>query len=107
MCVALVDSIQNEALTVLRNGHRPAKLALDLLLQPGQTMSDRINSLQIVRRNARHLMDLINDILDISKIEAEKMTVEKIPADVARILVEVVSTLRSRAVSGAGPPAGA
>jgi len=71
----------------------------DLLLQPGQTMSDRVNSLQIVRRNARHLMDLINDILDISKIEAEKMTVEKIPTDAARVVVEVVSTLRSKALS--------
>jgi signal transduction histidine kinase/CheY-like chemotaxis protein len=70
----------------------------DLLLQPEQTMSDRINSLQVVRRNARHLMDLINDILDISKIEAERMTVERIPTDVARIVVEVVSTLRSRAI---------
>jgi signal transduction histidine kinase/DNA-binding NarL/FixJ family response regulator len=70
----------------------------DLLLQPEQTMSDRINSLQVVRRNARHLMDLINDILDISKIEAEKMTVEKIPTDIARTVVEVASSLRSRAI---------
>jgi signal transduction histidine kinase/DNA-binding NarL/FixJ family response regulator len=70
----------------------------DLLLQPGQTMSDRLNSLQVVRRNARHLMDLINDILDISKIEAEKMTVEKIPTDIARTVIEVASSLRSKAI---------
>ena len=70
----------------------------DLMLSPAQTMSDRINSLQVIRRNARHLMDLINDILDISKIEAEKMTVEKIACDPARIAVEVISMLRPRAI---------
>jgi signal transduction histidine kinase/DNA-binding NarL/FixJ family response regulator len=71
----------------------------DLMLTPSQTMSDRINSLQVVRRNARHLMDLINDILDISKIEAEKMTVEKIPCDIAHIVVEVASMLRPKALA--------
>jgi signal transduction histidine kinase/DNA-binding NarL/FixJ family response regulator len=70
----------------------------DLMLSPVQTMSDRINALQVVRRNARHLMDLINDILDISKIEAEKMTVEKIPCDIAQTAVEVASMLRTRAL---------
>jgi len=71
----------------------------DLMLAPVQTMSDRINCLQVVRRNARHLMDLINDILDISKIEAEKMTVEKIACDPARTAVEVASMLRPRALA--------
>jgi two-component system, sensor histidine kinase len=71
----------------------------DLMLSPVQTMSDRVNCLQVVRRNARHLMDLINDILDISKIEAEKMVVEKIPCDAARLVVEVVSMLRVRAMA--------
>jgi signal transduction histidine kinase/HPt (histidine-containing phosphotransfer) domain-containing protein/ActR/RegA family two-component response regulator len=71
----------------------------DLMLSPVQTMSDRVNCLQVVRRNARHLMDLINDILDISKIEAEKMTVERIACDVARLTVDVVSMLRVRAVA--------
>jgi signal transduction histidine kinase/DNA-binding response OmpR family regulator len=71
----------------------------DLMLAPVQTMSDRINCLHVVRRNARHLMDLINDILDISKIEAEKMTVEKIPHDIAQTAVEVISMLRPKAVA--------
>ena len=71
----------------------------DLLLAPTQTLSDRLNALQVIRRNARHLMELINDILDISKIEAEKMTLERLPTDVAQIVADVGSMLRPRAVA--------
>ncbi|HEV7301119.1 MAG TPA: ATP-binding protein [Tepidisphaeraceae bacterium] len=71
----------------------------DLMLSPTQTTSDRVNSLQVIRRNTRHLMELINDILDISKIEAEKMTIESIPCDLAGIVVEVSSMLRPKAMA--------
>ena len=70
----------------------------DVTLMPGQTQSDRVNSLQVIRRNARHLMELINDVLDVSKIEAEKMTVEREPADAAQVVVDAASMLRPRAI---------
>ena len=70
----------------------------DTMLEPDQTLSDRQDSLQIIRRNARHLLDLINDILDLSKIEADRMTVEKVRTDLPQLLCDVVSLLRPRAV---------
>ncbi len=70
----------------------------DTMLEPDQTFSDRQDCLQVIRRNARHLLELISDILDISKIEADKMTVEKIAYDLPHLLVEVVSLFRPRAL---------
>jgi signal transduction histidine kinase/DNA-binding response OmpR family regulator len=70
----------------------------DVMLEPNQTLSDRQDCLQIIRRNGRHLMQLINDILDISKIEADKMTVERIPCDLPHLVIDVASLMRPKMV---------
>ena len=70
----------------------------DLILEPGQSVSERHDALQVIRRNARHLLDLINDILDISKIEAGKMSVECIPTDLLKAVGDVISIMRPRTI---------
>ncbi|MCC9601690.1 PAS domain S-box protein [Stieleria sp. JC731] len=47
-----------------------------------------------VRRSGQHLLTLINDVLDISKIEAEKMCVELIPCSPHQIISDTISILR-------------
>ncbi|MFN3431124.1 MAG: PAS domain-containing protein, partial [Candidatus Sericytochromatia bacterium] len=47
------------------------------------------SNLDVVLRNARHLLSLINDVLDLSKIEAGKASVHAEPFD-PRALVEAV-----------------
>jgi signal transduction histidine kinase/DNA-binding NarL/FixJ family response regulator/HPt (histidine-containing phosphotransfer) domain-containing protein len=69
----------------------------DMMLEPDQSLSDRQDCLQIIRRNGVHLVDLIGDILDISKIEAGKMEVERVTSAFPHLLVEVVSLMRPRA----------
>jgi PAS domain S-box-containing protein len=69
----------------------------DMMLDPGQSEADRVDGLQTIRRNARHLQDLINEILDLSKIEAGRMTVERIPTDMVPLLSDVMSIMRPRA----------
>jgi signal transduction histidine kinase/CheY-like chemotaxis protein len=71
----------------------------DLLLDPSLGASERVNHLQTIRRNGEHLMTVINDILDVSKIEAGKMTVESIPISPSQVIVDVASLMRVRAVA--------
>jgi PAS domain S-box-containing protein len=52
---------------------------------------------ETVRQSAGALLAVINDILDISKIEARKMEIDSFPFDLRRVAEEVVGTLRPRA----------
>jgi CheY-like chemotaxis protein/HPt (histidine-containing phosphotransfer) domain-containing protein len=69
----------------------------DLLLTPEQSPSQRLNHVNIIRRNGGHLLSIINDVLDLSKIEAGELKVERIEYSPVQILTEVASTMRVRA----------
>ena len=69
----------------------------DLLLDPEQTTDERVNCVSTIRRNADHLLTLIKDILDLSKIEADRMTVESIQCSPCQLVSDVASLMRVRA----------
>jgi signal transduction histidine kinase/CheY-like chemotaxis protein/HPt (histidine-containing phosphotransfer) domain-containing protein len=69
----------------------------DLLLDPETTPTERLTHIQTIRRNGEHLLSILNDILDLSKIEAGKMTVENVRCSPSMIIVDVASLMRVRA----------
>jgi signal transduction histidine kinase/CheY-like chemotaxis protein/iron only hydrogenase large subunit-like protein len=60
--------------------------------------SDVGNPIDVILRNGKHLLQIIDDILDVSKIEAGKMEIERTACSPRDILEEVASLMKVRAV---------
>jgi len=69
----------------------------DLLMDSGHSPADAHSTINTIRRNGEHLLTIINDILDMSKIESGKMAVEKISCSPHQILFDAASLMRVRA----------
>jgi signal transduction histidine kinase/DNA-binding response OmpR family regulator len=70
----------------------------EMLLDPRQSRGDRERCVQTIRRNSEHLLAIINDILDISKIEACRMSVENIPCELPQLISDVFALVHPRAL---------
>ncbi len=54
-----------------------------------QTMEQRLNATQTIIRNGKHLLQIINDILDLSKVEANKLEIEYIETSLFDLLSDI------------------
>ncbi|HET6327670.1 MAG TPA: PAS domain S-box protein [Planctomycetaceae bacterium] len=70
----------------------------DLLRRKADTSeTERMEFLQIIHDGGKHLLALINDILDLSKVDAGKLSIERLEFSPVKIVMEVCAILRSRA----------
>lgn len=69
----------------------------EALEDAGLSDAERTTMVQTIQRNGRHLLEIINDILDLSKIEAGRMEAEIIICEVEPLFREVVDLMRVRA----------
>ena len=65
-----------------------------LMKLPGPLTVEQDKQLNTIRSSARHLLSLINDILDVAKIEAGKVTLSLEPVQCQGLIAQVVETLR-------------
>jgi PAS domain S-box-containing protein len=63
------------------------------------SVAERGQAIDTIMSAGKHLLTVINDILDLSKIEADRMTVERIETPLLVVVREVESLMRPRAVA--------
>jgi signal transduction histidine kinase/ActR/RegA family two-component response regulator len=65
-----------------------------LLRAPGLSEADRADFIQTIDDNGKHLVAVINDILDLAKIEAQRMEIRSAPLQLTGVLGDVVQTFQ-------------
>ncbi len=72
-------------------------LGMAELLQETSLNNKQSHLTEIIHQSGKNLLNLINDILDLSKIEANKLELKNSPNDLRLIVEEVASTFSERA----------
>ena len=70
----------------------------DLMLDENVGRATR-EHVAVIKRNGEHLLEVIGDILDLSKIEAGKLQIEPTRCSPVQLVAEVASLMRAQAAA--------
>jgi signal transduction histidine kinase/CheY-like chemotaxis protein len=69
-----------------------------LLLDEDSPLStESREKLEVIRRNGTHLLEIVNDLLDVSRIEVGRLEVERIRMDPSEVVADAASPMQTRA----------
>jgi signal transduction histidine kinase/CheY-like chemotaxis protein len=72
----------------LRNPLAPIVTALDLMTMSGKEGFERER--QVIRRQAEHLIRLVDDLLDISRVTSEKIQLKREPLELYKVIAQAI-----------------
>jgi PAS domain S-box-containing protein len=72
-------------------------LGMASLLEQTQLSHEQQECVSIIQHSAEHLLSIINDVLDLSKIEANKLTIENESFDLVQLTNSLVEMVGSKA----------
>jgi len=67
-----------------------------LMLERDKLTPRQADTLEIILDNTRHLVRLLNDLLDLARSDAGRLTIKPVPTEVAPLVAEVVRTMRGQ-----------
>jgi PAS domain S-box-containing protein len=78
----------------LRNPLGPIRTALHVMKMPGASSEAVAEARELTERQVRHLVRLVDDLLDVSRIMRGRIELRKEPVEVANIVASAVETAR-------------
>lgn len=94
------NKMKNEFIRIashqLRTPLASLRWSLDLLTQGtvGKPTAEQVEYLQIIKESNQRMIKLVNDLLDVTKIEMGSLTIELKPVDLKSVIEKVVEELK-------------
>lgn len=71
----------------------------ELMLNPDQEKEERTQCVHTIHRSGKQLLSIIDDILDISKVEAGHLQVETLDVNLPQLILDVKALMKVQAIS--------